>query len=156
MQSRLPVTAIQLAVIVLGLAVNANASEPRATKAIGGVSIGTSGMNVKKRLGEPTDVRHTGDALDPEWHYGEQLTIYFWDRGQQVAEIRSENPKACTDTGVCPGATIATLESKLGTPVGNRSISEGSNQYRSVEETCWPDVVVYQGRVSSIALKCQP
>jgi hypothetical protein len=156
MQTLRTVIAIQLAIVVTGLAVDASASEPRATKAIGGVAIGASSVDVKKALGEPADVRHTWDALDSEWHYGEQLTVFFWDRDQQVAEIRSESPKACTDTGVCPGTTISAVQSTLGAPVGNGPVSEGSNQYRSVEETCWLDVVVHKGRVSSIALRCQP
>jgi len=156
MQTLRTVIAIQFAVVVIGLSVDVGASEPRATRTLGGIAIGASSGDVKKALGEPTDVRHTEDALDPEWHYGEQLTVLFWDRGQQVAEIRSASPKACTDTGVCPGATIAAVQSTIGTPVGSGPISEGSNQYRSVEETCWLDVVVHKGRVSSIALKCQP
>jgi hypothetical protein len=155
MQTLRTAIAIQLAVVV-GLGVDASASVPRATKTIGGIAIGASSADVKKVLGEPTDVRHTGDAPDPEWHYGEQLTVIFWDRGQQVAEIRSASPKACTDSGVCPGATIAAVQSTLGTPVGNGPVSEGSNQYRSVEETCWLDVIVHKGRVGAIALKCQP
>ena len=110
MQALRTVIAIQFAVVVIGLSVDVGASEPRATKTLGGIAIGASSADVKKALGEPTDVRHTGDALDPEWHYGEQLTVSFWNGGQHVAEIRSESPKDCTDTGVCPGATNAAVQ----------------------------------------------
>ena len=124
------------------------------TAAIGGVRIGDSRIDLR-HLGDPSAVRDTGDALTPEWTYANGLAVLFWDDGDQVAEVRSESPTACTDTGVCPGAAASQLDKLLGPDVRGQFAGDGIHQYPAADDTCWLHVAVRAAQVTAIALKCQ-
>lgn len=132
------------------------AAELRATSTIAGVSIGASKDDTKAVLGSPTEIRNTGDSLDPEWHFGTKVVVAFWDGGERVAEIRATDPTSCTDTGVCPGMSLRDTQRLIGQPVGAGKLAEGSNQYPTTYDTCWLDVSIHNDHVASIAIRCQP
>jgi hypothetical protein len=132
------------------------AADLRTTSTIAGVSIGASEADIKAVLGSPTEIRNTGDALDPEWHFDTKVVVSFWDRGDRVAEIRATDPTICTDTGVCSGMSLREIQSLIGEPVGAGKLAEGSNHYPTTYDTCWLDVSIHADRVVSIAIRCQP
>jgi len=132
------------------------AAELQATSTIAGVAIGASKAETKAVLGSPTEIRDTGDALDPEWHFGTKVVVAFWDRGERVVEIHATDPASCTDTGVCPGMDLRETQRLIGEPVGGAKLVEGSNYYRTTYDTCWLDVSIHDDRVASLAIICQP
>jgi len=125
------------------------------TVSIGGIRIGDSRSDLR-RLGDPSAVRDTGDALTPKWTFANGLTVLFWDGGDRVAEVRSESPTACTDTGVCPGAAASQLDKLLGPDVRGQNAGDGTHLYPAADGTCWLHVAVRAAHVTAIALKCQP
>lgn len=149
--------ALLASITLLAHAFVSEAGELRATSSIADVSIGASKEETIALLGKPTEVRGTGDALDPEWHFGTGLVVAFWDRGERVAEIRATGPSMCTNTGVCPGMSLRELQTLIGHPVGGgKQPAEGVNQYPTTYDTCWLEVSMHKDRVASIAIKCQP
>jgi hypothetical protein len=128
---------------------------PTQTASIGGVRIGDSRDDLR-RLGKPTRVRRTGDALDPEWNFSNGLTVLFWDDGDRVAQVRSHRAAVCTDTGVCPGISASRLDELLGPDMNGQRASDGVHQYRAAYDTCWLEVSVSTDVAHSIAIVCQP
>ena len=146
-----------LAIVALSAPAPASeAAKLRATSTIAGISIGASKDETKAVLGSPTEIRNTGDAMDPEWHFGSKVVVAFWGDNGRVAEIRATGPTSCTDTGVCPGMGLSEIQRVLGRPVGGAQLAEGSNPYPTTYDTCWLDVAIHGGRVASIAIRCQP
>jgi hypothetical protein len=146
-----------LAIVALSAPASASeAAKLRATSTIAGISIGASKDETKAVLGSPTEIRNTGDAMDPEWHFGSQVVVAFWADNGRVGEIRATGPKSCTDTGVCPGMGLREVQRLLGQPIGGAQLEEGSNPYPTTYDTCWLDVAIHGRRVASIAIRCQP
>jgi hypothetical protein len=140
--------------VVAPLAYAVSAAASALAPSIGGITLGTDHAAVIALLGQPRQVVHTGDALDPLLEY-EGFSIWLWD-GRGVAQVRSTDAKYCLTVGVCPGTSVADLGAKLGPPLGRPDIGEGRNDYAVEAEACWLEATVTRSVVSALELKCQP
>lgn len=136
--------------VVCVLTLSAGAHSAEIAPSLGKVSLGLSQTQVEAALGKPLRVIKTDDALDPEFQY-QGLKVWFWD-GKGVAQIRSTSKTHCLNGGICPGATRASIESKLGKP-----IAQNGNviHYPVQSEACWLEVTFSGATASSMEIACQ-
>lgn len=118
---------------------------------IGPIVIGQTRAEVDSRLGGSSQVRKADAGVEIR-HQG--FSIWFSDQGS-VARLRSTNPRYCLADKVCPGASIAVVLARLGSPQQGPMVRSGTVTYL-LGDRCWAEVVLEGEMVSAVEARCQP
>lgn len=116
---------------------------------IGPIALGQTRAEVESRLGRPSGA---GKA-DAGAHIRYQgLSIWLSDQGK-VVRLRSTNPRYCLAGQVCPGAPLAIVLARLGSPQQGPMVRSGTVTYL-LGDTCWAEVVLEGEMVSAVEARC--
>jgi hypothetical protein len=126
---------------------------PRREIAIGGVTVGETPAQVRKKLGQPLRELEDSDYLDLHYDYP-SVRVSFNDG--VVAGLRSRSPEGCTPRMLCVGDSVERMRSLYGRPlVADRETGRYYEYYGAEDVYCWLQITA-DDVVRDMTVQCQP
>lgn len=129
----------------------------RSDRALAGVWLGANREEVRRILGEPAEITHSGDGSTENWQYPQGLLISFRPREGTVFSVFAQQPAdGATPRSIRLGDIRTDVEQAYGQPYGGEVIStfKGAHVYASREAAM---ALIFgfdgAGRVDSIELR---
>lgn len=142
-----------LAAIASTICATAGMSAGPVQPKIGQIVLGQARSEVESLLGRPPQAGKIGGAGNIEMRYP-GFTLWFGEDGR-VSRLRSTNPRHCLADKVCPGASLAILLARLGSPQQGPVVRSGTVTYL-LPDKCWAEITLEGERVSAVDVRCQP
>lgn len=120
---------------------------------IGGVTVGETSAQVRKRLGKPLRESKDTDYLDLHYEYP-SVRVSFSEG--VVAGLQSRGTRGCTPKKLCPGDGMERMRSLYGSPVVADRETGRYYEYYAQDVYCWLQISADAGRVKQVAVACQP
>lgn len=146
--------------LVTGLAADPCGSISDSELSLGGVALGDAESQVLAALGQPTKQSDTGEGIALE--YPGLTVLVGWleqvDPGveRHVLQLNATGRSACTPSGVCPGAPVATAWATYGQPVEAERSYGSFLEYYSKQSSCWLQLGTSGDTIHAINAVCQP
>ena len=127
---------------------------------LGGVALGDSEAQVLAVLGPAPKQSDTGEGIALE--YSDLTVLVGWleqqapDKQRRVLQLTATGSRACTPSGLCPGAPMSKAVATYGQPVQAKRESGSFLEYYSNQSSCWLQVGTSGETIRSISAVCQP
>lgn len=142
-----------LLLLVPTMAMAGDGSIPDGELSLGGVAVGQPLDAVVAKLGEPLRQEELADFIDLEYYYP-QVRVSF--NTGIVAGLRSDDSKACTPMGLCPGDGFDRMKTLYGAP----KVSDRENgrfyAYYGSDGACWLEIPATAKKIASLSVVCMP
>jgi len=120
---------------------------------IGGIVIGETPAQVRKKLGKPLRESRTSGFLDLHYDYP-AVRVSFNE--QVVAGLESRSSQGCTPEKLCPGDSVERMRSLYGPPMVVDRETGRYFEYYPEDHDCWLQISANAGKVKGVAVACQP
>lgn len=144
-------------IIAFAVSVVGCASHPdkRTAHALGiaGIRLEDSEKTVTARLGRPPRTSHLEDYIHTRYEYPGLSVGFAMD---SVGEIESTDPRYCTEQGLCPGDSLATMRRLYGEPQTVNREEGPLLEYITPDCTCWYQFSAKAEKIEMVRIVCQP
>ncbi|WP_162434833.1 hypothetical protein [Pseudoxanthomonas koreensis] len=127
---------------------------------LGGVTLDDSESEVLAVLGQPVRQSDTGESI--AFEYPGLTVMIGWleqagpGKSRRVLQLNATGQNACTPAGICPGAPLSKALAAYGQPIKSERESGSFWEYYSNQSSCWLQLGISGGTISSISAVCQP